>query len=102
MRGRSRLPSARPSQSTKRRNALPVQRDGWGRSLTNKPNIIPEGYESEDDFIREARERFTAAESYDRENRDAAVDDLKFLAGDQWDQTTYANRIAQGRPCLTI
>lgn len=62
----------------------------------------PEGYESEDDFVREARERFTAAESYDRENRDAAVDDLRFLAGDQWDQTTYANRIAQGRPCLTI
>jgi hypothetical protein len=63
---------------------------------------LPDGYESEDDFIKEARERFSGAESYDRENRDAAVDDLKFLAGEQWDQTTRTNRIKQGRPCLTI
>jgi hypothetical protein len=57
---------------------------------------LPDGYESEDDFIKEARERFSGAESYDRENRDAAVDDLKFLAGEQWDQTTRTNRIKQG------
>ena len=63
---------------------------------------LPDGYDSEDDFIAEARERFSAAESYDRDNRDAAVDDLKFLAGDQWDPVTQAARIRQGRPCLTI
>jgi hypothetical protein len=63
---------------------------------------LPDGYDDEASFIAEARERFTSAESYDRENRDAAIDDLKFLSGDQWDPTTYQNRISQGRPCLTI
>jgi hypothetical protein len=63
---------------------------------------IPEGYDSEEDFIKEARERFASAESYDSENRDAAIEDLEFLAGDQWDEVTKANRLQQGRPCLTI
>jgi hypothetical protein len=63
---------------------------------------LPDGYESEQDFIREARERFTTAESYDSENRDAAIEDLEFLAGDQWDDSVKASRLKQGRPCLTI
>lgn len=52
-------------------------------------------------FHQEAMTRYTDAESYDRMNREAQVDDLSFYAGPgQWD---YADRKArEGRPCLTV
>lgn len=65
-------------------------------------DYVPEGYESANEFLTEAIEEFTADVSYDRPNRDAALDDLRFLGMDQWDPTVRAQREAQGRPCLTI
>lgn len=61
---------------------------------------IPEGYKDEDEFLKEARERFQQGVDFDRENRDEAVEDLKFLAGEQWDEEAKALRA--GRPMLTI
>jgi len=61
---------------------------------------IPEGYEDEAAFLKEARERFQEAVDADRENRDAALEDLEFLAGKQWDDSALTSR--KGRPCLTI
>lgn len=63
---------------------------------------IPEGFESVDAFLEHAREEFDADASYDRINREAALEDLQFVAGDQWDPTVKAAREAKGRPCLTI
>lgn len=63
---------------------------------------IPEGYESAEDFLTEAREEFAADAAYDRLNREAAVEDLRFVAGDQWDPLVLADREEKGRPCLTI
>lgn len=63
---------------------------------------VPDGFKSRDEFINFAREEFTADASYDRHNRDAAIDDLRFLAMDQWDPVVRAAREAMGRPCLTI
>lgn len=54
----------------------------------------------ERDFLRLARERFDRAYEAERENREEALDDLKFRAGEQWrseDREARANR-----PCLTI
>jgi hypothetical protein len=62
----------------------------------------PDGYESTDDFLAEARERFQEAVDFDRANRDAGIDDLKFLTGDQWDETQKAIRIGLGLPAITI
>jgi hypothetical protein len=63
----------------------------------------PEGYESADQFLEEARERFQEGVDADRDNRDAGLDDLKFLSGEgQWDDQVKAARLAKGRPCLTI
>lgn len=58
--------------------------------------------QADSEFMQEVRERYQEALDFDRENRDAALDDLKFLAGDQWDPTVKAQRGLQGRPCLTI
>lgn len=38
----------------------------------------------------------------DSDNREDALDDLKFLAYDQWDQAERNLREQEGRPCLTI
>lgn len=60
----------------------------------------PKGYDSAEEFCKEAAELFQQDIDFDRENRDAAVDDLKFLAGDQWDDDAKLARA--GRPMLTI
>jgi len=54
------------------------------------------------DIVREARERLAAAWLQDRENREDAFTDLKFLVGDQWPAAVRQQREAQSRPCLTI
>lgn len=53
-----------------------------------------------DEILLEARARFKLANEAERENRKHALDDLKFIAGEQWPE---AARKARGdRPCLTI
>jgi hypothetical protein len=54
------------------------------------------------DIIAEAQARLEAAWNQDRENREDAFMDLKFLAGDQWPNEIRLQREAQNRPCLTI
>lgn len=54
------------------------------------------------DIVQEAQERLEAAWVQDRENREDAFMDLKFLAGDQWPDEIRQQREAQNRPCLTI
>lgn len=64
-----------------------------------KPKI-PKGYESEAEFCEEARELFQGGVDYDRLNREQAEEDLKFLAGEQWDAD--AAKARKGKPMLTI
>lgn len=54
------------------------------------------------DILKEARERLEAAWAQDRENREDAFTDLKFLGGDQWPERIRQQREAASRPCLTI
>jgi hypothetical protein len=69
--------------------------------MAQKPTPkIPAGFRDEAEFLAEVRDRFQAAQSADRLNREAALDDLKFLAGDQWDSADVEAR--KGRPCLTV
>jgi len=53
-------------------------------------------------FLRIAKERFQLAAEAESKVRDAALDDLKFLAGDQWPDNIQTSRTIDGRPCLTI
>jgi hypothetical protein len=61
---------------------------------------IPEGYDSIEEFLQEARERWQQDVDFDRDNREEAQTDLKFLAGEQWDDSDVSAR--EGLPCLTI
>jgi len=53
-------------------------------------------------LLRTAREQFEAAVDFDRDNRDEALDDLKFMAGEQWPSEVESARKSDNRPCLTI
>src|SRR5882724_10654559 len=61
---------------------------------------LPFGFKDEDEFLKDAREKFQQGVDHDRLNRDEGLEDLKFLAGEQWDPDAKAAR--RGRPMLTI
>ncbi len=60
--------------------------------------------EKEAKILREAKERLSRAMQEDLENRRLAKEDLEFIAieGKQWPDAIRAERIAEGRPCLSI
>lgn len=49
-----------------------------------------------------AKKRLEAAHTFDSDNREEALKDLKFLALDQWPEDVRSTREKQGRPCLTL
>lgn len=65
-----------------------------------KASYVPEGFKSVEDYLQDVRETYQADVEYDRDNRDAALEDKKFAAGEQWDPEVLRQR--QGLPCLTI
>lgn len=66
---------------------------------TEKPKL---SREKSAEIAKEARERIEQSHEHDRENREEALKDLKFLSGDQWPDEVRRERIADGRPMLTI
>jgi hypothetical protein len=63
-------------------------------------SYIPEGFESRDDFLKDMREEYELDIEFDRVNREQAVEDKKFMAGEQWDPIVLEQR--KGLPCLVI
>ena len=56
-----------------------------------------------DKILTEAKERFQLADEAERENREAARDDISFARlGQQWDEDLLQDRKRDNRPCLTI
>lgn len=53
-------------------------------------------------IIAECMDRMRISLSADSEFRTAALDDLGFLKGEQWDPRIKAQRAMDGRPCLTV
>lgn len=60
----------------------------------------PEGFDSQEDFLKDMREEYALDLEYDEENRTQALDDKRFAAGEQWDPVVLQQR--QGLPCLVI
>lgn len=60
----------------------------------------PEGFESQEEFLQDMRQQYAADLEFDRFNREAALDDKKFAAGEQWDPIVLQQR--KGLPCLVI
>jgi DNA-binding protein YbaB len=54
------------------------------------------------EILKEIRDYLQLCISADDRNRDAALDDLEFVAGEQWDPRDRQQRALSGRPCLTI
>lgn len=65
-----------------------------------KKSYVPEGFDSVEDFLTDMRDNYQSDVDYDRLNRDAALDDKRFAAGEQWDPTVLQER--EGLPCLVI
>ena len=66
-----------------------------------KPKI-PDGYESEEQFLSEMRENYDRAIEADEHNRIAAIQDIEFTYGDQWDETVKNLREKRRKPVLTV
>lgn len=57
----------------------------------------------DDDFLTEVREKFARAAEREKDNRETALDDIKFaLLGEQWPETVKKARDDERRPCLVI
>lgn len=70
---------------------------------TQKPDFdIPDEFDDEYDFLSDMRTLFYDDIQFDRLNREAALQDLRFLVGDQWDDNTRYRREAARKPVLTI
>lgn len=65
-----------------------------------KKSYVPEGFESVEDYLEDMRQTYAADLEADADNREAALEDNKFRAGEQWDPQVLQQR--QGLPCLTI
>lgn len=63
---------------------------------------VPEGWKSAEEFLAFALKVYEADVGFDRENRDWALEDMQFAAGDQWDPNVKLARTLLMRPCLTI
>lgn len=61
---------------------------------------VPEGFKSEEDFLEDMREQYQSDLDFDRINREEALDDKRFSAGEQWDPVVLEQR--KGLPCLVI
>jgi Phage P22-like portal protein len=57
--------------------------------------------ENKDEFLELARKRFIQARDEEAEIRKEALEDLQFVAGEQWDQRVKRERENAGRPALT-
>lgn len=60
----------------------------------------PEGFKTQDDYLKDMREEYSLDVEADRENRLEATDDKNFAAGNQWDPIVLEQR--KGLPCLVI
>lgn len=63
-------------------------------------SYVPEDFDTVEDFLQDMREQYEADVTFDQFNRDAALDDKKFSAGEQWDPVVLQQR--EGLPCLVI
>jgi hypothetical protein len=63
-------------------------------------NYVPEGFDKVEDFLSDMRETYNLDLEADDDNRKAAVEDKRFVAGEQWDPIVLEQR--KGLPCLVI
>lgn len=65
-----------------------------------KKGYVPEGFETVEDFLADMREEYQQDLDFDHDNRQEALQDKKFAAGEQWDPVVLEHR--RGLPNLVI
>jgi hypothetical protein len=58
--------------------------------------------DADEKILESARSRFQLAAEAESDMREQALDDYRFRAGEQWDDTTKNQRHVDNRPCLVI
>ena len=64
--------------------------------------IVEEPVKNDKDSIKEIRDRFSLADEYWKDDRNAALDDIKFRSGEQWPDDIVSQRTRDKRPVLTV
>lgn len=85
---------------TKQTGEIEVLNFGEKTIETPKKSYVPEGFDAVEDYLKDMRETYELDLQYDDDNRIAAIEDKKFVAGEQWDPVVLQQR--QGLPCLVI
>jgi hypothetical protein len=68
-----------------------------------KPDVdLPKGFTSEAGFLSHMRTEFADDIQADRLNREAGLEDIRFVIGDQWDSIVKARREAARKPVITV
>lgn len=68
-----------------------------------KPKFeVPKEFKDEQDFLDAMRQDYDDDLGSDKLNRDAAVEDLRFMAGDQWSDDVRLRRNAARKPTFTF
>lgn len=67
---------------------------------TPSKNYVPEGFDTVDEFLQDMRETYADDLEADDHNREEALLDKKFVAGEQWDPQVLEHR--RGLPNLVI
>lgn len=78
----------------------PINRPPQSRGSKNQTKLTSTTESAK--ILRDATNGLDKAISRESENRKNALDDLKFLAGDQWPADVASQRNFDKRPCLTI
>lgn len=65
-----------------------------------EPAKLPEGFKDEAEFLEHIRKLVSLDMGADKSNRDAGLEDSKFLVGDQWPTDVKAKREAAKKPVL--
>lgn len=76
--------------------------DGLPQEDAMLPKDRKEATADEMSIIAEVKKRFELSIAADGQNHTEALDDLRFLKGEQWPEKQRRIREADGRPCLTI
>lgn len=63
-------------------------------------DYVPEGFDSVEEYLSNTREEYSADLAADDENRQAALEDKEFAAGEQWDPVVLEQR--KGLPSFCI
>lgn len=87
-------------ESTSKKDGREVRVLPFDTSDKVSESYVPEGFTSQEHFLKEMREDHALDLGFDRENRREALDDKQFVAGEQWDPDVLEYR--QGLPSLTI